>query len=287
MPELAAPAPPDPNWADIRPVLDAEIFRLPAKFRTALVLCELDGLDRATVADRLGIPIGTVSSRLSRAKAMLRRRLVRRGITPTLAVLGLYLAQAMAEAATIPPPLAADTAAASVRFAAGTCVGKPAAIAIQVIRSARLKFVAIGVATGVFILGLIGVGFVAGPALLWTEDDAQRIQGEWQVVSARFDGMELANAAELQGVTVTMDAEVFRFGMDFRYAIIPGQSPKAIDMEMLMADGQMVMAHGVYEFEGDRLTIHLAAPPRARPTTVQPVDESGSVMFVLQRLPKN
>ena len=64
----------DPDWADVRPVLDEEIEALPAKLRSALVLCELRGLDRSAAAVALGVPEGTLSSRLARGKDALRRR---------------------------------------------------------------------------------------------------------------------------------------------------------------------------------------------------------------------
>jgi RNA polymerase sigma factor (sigma-70 family) len=288
MPELAAPAPPDPHWADVRQVLDTEIGRLPAKLRTALILCELEGLDRATVADRLGVPIGTVSSRLSRAKDRLRRRLVRRGITLTLAALGLCLTQAVAEAATVPPPLVAGTAAAGVRFATGTIIGKPAVIAIQVIRAARRKLAVDATAITLLIISLVGVCFLIGRVFLWPEDDSKRIQGNWQVLSFRFNGTEMMNVPGLAGqtATATFDAESFQlFQMEFRYELIPGQSPKAINMEIPRQDGRMQMTPGVYEFDGDLLTIHLARPPQLRPTAVRPIDESQSVVIVLRRVP--
>lgn len=286
MPELAAPAPPDPHWADVRRVLDTEIGHLPAKLRTALILCELEGLDRATVADRLGVPIGTVSSRLSRAKDRLRRRLIRRGVTLTLAALGLYLTQAVAEAASVPPPLLSGTAAASIRFATGGGIGKPAAIAIQVIRATRMKVVAIGTIIAMLTLGLLGIGlYLISPAPTPPENDVERIQGQWQVLSLRHHGQPMWNIEELP--QPTFDAEAFHFGMAFRYAIVPGHSPKAIDMEMLREEGGMVMTQGVYEFDGDLLTIHLPLRPGARPSTVHPNDESQSFIMVLRRVPKS
>jgi len=287
MTDVAAPAPTDPHWADVRRVLDTEIGRLPAKFRTALILCELEGLDRATVADRLGVPVGTVSSRLSRAKERLRRRLIRRGITLSLAALGLHLAQAVAEAAPVPPPLTAGTASAVTRFKSGAMDGRPAVIANQVLRSSQRKVVVVAAAVVFSIIALIGVGVLVGPSLFVPEDDAKRIQGEWLVTSLRFEGQELAQEVDLGGMTATIDPEMFRFGRDFRYKLVPGQSPKAIDMEMFTIDGRLVMAPGVYELDGDRLTIHLAMfPQRVRPATVHPVDESRSVMIVLQRTAK-
>ena len=52
--------------------LHEEIQRLPAKYREAIVLCDLQGETHDEVARRLGRPVGTVSSRLSRARERLR-----------------------------------------------------------------------------------------------------------------------------------------------------------------------------------------------------------------------
>jgi RNA polymerase sigma factor (sigma-70 family) len=80
-----------PNFeqAELRTVIDEEIKRLPERFRVPLVLCHLEGLRHDEVARRLGCPVGTVESRLSRAREQLRERLERRGLAPTASVLGL------------------------------------------------------------------------------------------------------------------------------------------------------------------------------------------------------
>jgi len=52
--------------------LDAAIAAIPAPFRETVVLREIDGLDYRAIARRTEVPIGTVMSRLARA----RRRLV-------------------------------------------------------------------------------------------------------------------------------------------------------------------------------------------------------------------
>ena len=66
---------PEVDRADLLPLLDHALSRLPDKYRIPIVLCELDGLPRKEAARRLGIPEGTLSSRLATAKRMLARRL--------------------------------------------------------------------------------------------------------------------------------------------------------------------------------------------------------------------
>jgi RNA polymerase sigma factor (sigma-70 family) len=85
----------EPGWdvdrAELRSVIDEEIRRLPERYRVPLVLCHLEGLRHDEVAKRLGCPVGTVESRLSRAREQLRTRLERRGLAPTASVMGLVL----------------------------------------------------------------------------------------------------------------------------------------------------------------------------------------------------
>jgi len=55
--------------------LHAAILTLPIEYREALVLCELEELSYAECAAVLGCPIGTVRSRLHRARTLLAERL--------------------------------------------------------------------------------------------------------------------------------------------------------------------------------------------------------------------
>lgn len=67
---VEVPAPGDPALAvDIRDVLD----RLSPEHRAVLMLRDLEGLDEKSAAEHLGVPVGTVRSRLSRARGSFRR----------------------------------------------------------------------------------------------------------------------------------------------------------------------------------------------------------------------
>ena len=68
---------------ELRAIIDEEISRLPAHYRLPLILCHLEGMQHQEAAERLGCPVGTVESRLSRAREKLRTRLMRRGLLPT------------------------------------------------------------------------------------------------------------------------------------------------------------------------------------------------------------
>lgn len=53
----------------------AAVLQLPAEFREAVVLCELEELSYEQAAERSGCPIGTIRSRLHRGRALLMAKL--------------------------------------------------------------------------------------------------------------------------------------------------------------------------------------------------------------------
>jgi RNA polymerase sigma factor (sigma-70 family) len=69
-------------WLELRRVLDAELSQIPEKYRTAFILCHLEGKTCEEAAAHLGVPRGTVQSRVGRARERLRARLSLRGWMP-------------------------------------------------------------------------------------------------------------------------------------------------------------------------------------------------------------
>ncbi len=109
------------TWCDLRPVLDEAVGRLPEKYRTAFVLCCLQGVTVSEAAGQLGCPRGTVAARLARAKERLHSRLARQGVALGAALSVTLTAKAMA--AEVPAALLSSTVKAAGLFAAGGAVG--------------------------------------------------------------------------------------------------------------------------------------------------------------------
>jgi RNA polymerase sigma factor (sigma-70 family) len=150
MPEAAAPPPVLRD--DLHEILDEELSRLSDKHRTVIVLSDLEGKTRKEVAQLLGMPEGTVASRLARAHSLLAHRLTRRGLTVSSGAVAALLAQQAASATC--PAAAVDATITSV--AGGAVSAKTAALVDGVLKAmllSRLKFGAIWL-----VLGLLTVG---------------------------------------------------------------------------------------------------------------------------------
>ena len=108
------------RWDDLAEVLHDEIDRLPEQFRAPIVLCDMEGMTEGQVARRLGRPIGTIRSQLSRGRQQLRRRLIRRGLAPACVVVAMASTGSSANAV-IALVLLSSTIQSAMQFAvAGT-----------------------------------------------------------------------------------------------------------------------------------------------------------------------
>ena len=294
------PAPPATATADWLPLLDAALSRLPDRDRWPILLCDLQGRSRAEAAAELGIAEGTLSSRLARARAKFRSKLIHRGVVPTVAVAAALQADA------VPAALIESTLA----------VGAPAAarqIAEGVVRSMFFaKFTKLVVSTtcvlGAVTLGVVAVPEPGGPntcvqirgqgegataqgqggseAEVEALPDAERIQGTWVVVEV-LRHADQVDAKKLIGQSITFDngrlTTPWFLGQSKTYKLDPGWDPKRLDFilrNLLSSDSTLfeaiadvpkeITVPAIYRFDGERL--HLGIGSSSRKTRPESFD---------------
>jgi RNA polymerase sigma factor (sigma-70 family) len=179
----------DPIWSDVRAVLDAEIARLPAKYRVAVILCYLEGNTNAETARLLGCPVGTVMSRLAWARERLRSRLSWRGVTLT----GTTLTTVFAAQDTVSAALVGSTTAAAAYSA--EVISLTTGV-LHAMRIAKIKKACLGL----FCLSLTGVALagVFRPARAQPEGKpAQAIIGKKPDIAELADVLNIVRKSGL------------------------------------------------------------------------------------------
>jgi RNA polymerase sigma-70 factor (ECF subfamily) len=293
---------------ETRPILDAEVARLPEKYRLAVLLCDLEGLSRRHAAAALRVPEGTLSSRLARAHALLRSRLMRRGVgLPAGGVAALLTA----EAAAVPPPVLMGTTARVAALCAAGHLGEwagPATVlaegVMQTMRLTKLKLAVAVVATAA-VVG--GIGWGTRPGVVMTEaagptntprsergsmdgaapakppaaaaaDDRQLLQGTWVAVAAESNGHQTP-AAVYANYRLVLNADTIQTGNSepTQYTLDASRHPKCLSWRK--SGGQMVEA--IYELAGD--TLIFCAKPEVRPTSFTAPAGSNQELIVFRR----
>jgi RNA polymerase sigma factor (sigma-70 family) len=138
-----------------------EVQRLPEQYRSAVVLCYLEGRTQAEAARMLATTASAVNSRLKRARDLLRRRLERRG----LPLSGASLVGALADNAAPGPALVESTVRTALHFATGRAPALGAsALAVALANGALHSMYTLKVK--LFAAVVLVAAFVAGGAFL-------------------------------------------------------------------------------------------------------------------------
>jgi RNA polymerase sigma factor (sigma-70 family) len=317
LPEVAVADPTEEAvWRDLRPVLDEELSRLPDKYRTAVVLCDLEGRTHEEAAQSLGCPRETVTTRLTRARARLRGRLLQRGLTLSGGLLAAVLAEQAAPAA-VPAGLEDLTRQAALRFAAGQAAGvvssRVAALTGGVLQAMfwnhliRMTVVVLG-------LGLMGTGAgLVGYRVLSAEpgqgqgqtatgegaakkaespaEDPDQLQGTWKIVQAEWTGhADLKRVGETWVVTGNQVA-VQREGPKVEYTFKLDRTTDPHHVDLAPTEKSEVGYHyrGIYRVEKDRLTICATVvrkgetSEKVRPTAFATKTGDLRILWVLER----
>jgi RNA polymerase sigma factor (sigma-70 family) len=146
--------------------LDEEVTHLPAKFRAAVVLCDLEGKTYEEAARHLDCALGTLKSRLASGRKRLRCRLMRRGFAPAAVTVVADIAKSSARAA-VPARLSEITLSAALSSSTGRAVANSAAVTelVEGVLKAMFfsRFKAIGAILLTVATGATGLSVLAQP----------------------------------------------------------------------------------------------------------------------------
>lgn len=156
-------------WNELRQILHEELTALSERHRVPLLLCYLEGKTQDEAAELLGIAKSTLKKRLERGRAVLRIRLVRRGLgAPALLLLSAWPTATQAGVAT---SLVLSTVKAATMLAAGSSVGSAVSVKVAALVQgglnamtlAKLKLVMVFlVVVGVLSAGAVGLARQSG-----------------------------------------------------------------------------------------------------------------------------
>jgi RNA polymerase sigma factor (sigma-70 family) len=201
----------DPIGDDLEAVIHREVERLPERLRAAVVLCYFEGQTCEQAAGQLDLPVGTIKSRLSGARARLRSQLARSGHAPDAATMAAW---PIAGPLLVPDRLSDATLAAAMAAAAGRAMPGLAA-------PTSVAFMGIGFASVALALTWIAAatGNGSGPSAVPPSTSATQPRGP-----APEDQQNPGTAVLVRGRAIDPDDRPVA-GASVRIGPLPGDRP--------------------------------------------------------------
>ncbi len=191
------------DWDAVRGELDAAIGKLPRHYREAILISCVEGRSEEETARELGVPAGTVKSRVSRGLEKLRERLAQRGNVLGVAALAGLLGEHAAPA--MPAALAAKVA--------GLGSGAPAAGAATVTAGASASLLMMEGALRAMLMfklkvaaAMLAAALIAGASVPVGRKLIAAAEGPGPALEARNEGIRCRVTKLLPGGSVVLSA---------------------------------------------------------------------------------
>jgi RNA polymerase sigma factor (sigma-70 family) len=239
-PPLADPHP-DPldelSVHELLAIFDEEIERLPERYRLPIVLCYLEGRTHKEAAGQLGWTAGSVKGRLERGRELLHRRLVRRGLTLPVILVGLEFVRG-ATSAGAPAGFVAQTVRAAVLFASPSG-GAAAGLDRKVVALAESGMRSMGMSRIAVILSLVLAAGVSAGVVAWTHQGQAAGPPVLEPVQAATDA---ADKATPKRPRVDRHGDPLPEGAVARLGTLRWRALSEVEALAFSTDGQTVIA---------------------------------------------
>lgn len=214
-------------------LIHQEINRLPARYRDVIVLCHLEGYSRLQAAEFLDGTEAGIKAALSRARNLLRRRLIRRGIITTT-LLGVMAGTSTAAKASIKSELIDAT----LQLCNGVTPTIPVGTTPQIVKSIANQGTTGMVSSSIKLVAysVTAIALIAMPIVLVAQGLADKPVQETIVLNTSNDRSDSDSSTSDDDASPTVEVQKG----DLARAPVPGSAneggAKAVDIGIRISD---------------------------------------------------